>query len=79
MGLTILLAATGALGIQQSGSNSSDGAQLVFMGIYMIVFAATLFIYELLQICPIPYLNMAFMKNFGFLYGPIGRGMYTLL
>jgi hypothetical protein len=36
LGLPFLLSATGALGVKASGSDSADGAQLVFMGIYMV-------------------------------------------
>jgi hypothetical protein len=79
IGLPLLLATTGALGVKASGTYSSDGAQLVFMGIYMIVFAGTLFLYELIQLLPLASLDLFYKKNFGFMYGPIGRGFYTLL
>jgi hypothetical protein len=75
VGLPVALAACGALGV---GESSGD-VNIIFMGIYMIVFAANLFIYEALQLCPLEYLDLVYKMNFGFLYGPIGRGAYTLL
>lgn len=79
MGIPFLLAVTGAFGIQQSSNYSSEGAQMVFVGVYMVAFAAILFIFEVLQLVKIPYLDEMYRKNFGFMYGPIGRGLYTLL
>lgn len=90
--MPLLLAATGALGIQASStqgsgsvalassSKTNESAQLVFMGIYMVMFAFTLFFYELLSLLPeIPWLSFQMRKNLGFMYGPIGRGAYTLM
>ena len=90
--MPLLLAATGALGIQASStqgsgsvalassSKTNESAQLVFMGIYMVMFAFTLFFYELLSLLPeIPWLSFQMRKNLGFMYGPVGRGAYTLM
>jgi len=79
LGIPFLLSVTGAFGIQQAKDYGELGFQMVFMGIYMIVFAAILFTFEVLQLVKIPYLNEEYRKNFGFMYGPTGRGLYTLL
>ncbi len=84
VGIPLLLAASGVLGIMyvnqlNGGGNSNENVQIVFMGIYMIVFAMTLFTFEILQLLPIKSLDDMYKKNFGFLYGPIGRGSYTLM
>ena len=79
----VLLAFTGAVGIKQSSdTNAKESASIIFVGIYMIVFAATLFIYELLKIFPVSisaYTDSIFKKNFGFLYGPYGRSFYLVM
>ena len=83
--IPVLLAFTGALGVKQvndSKDTSNSAASIIFIGIYMIVFAATLFIYEILKLLPdsiSAYTDSIFKKNFGFLYGPYGRGFYTLM
>jgi uncharacterized membrane protein YedE/YeeE len=83
--IPVLLAFTGAVGIKQvdtSKNGSNSATSIIFIGIYMIVFAATLFIYEILKLLPesiSSYTDFIFKKNFGFLYGPYGRGFYTLM
>lgn len=77
LGFPALLAVTGAFGIK--ASTTVDDVQVVFVGIYMIVFAATLFCYEVIQLLPCPTLDLLYKKNFGFLYGIYGKGLYTLM
>lgn len=79
LGIPFLLAVTGAFGVQQSQNYPVEGAQMIFMGLYMIAFAGILFTFEVLQLVKIPYLDSEYRKNFGFMYGPTGRGLYTLL
>jgi len=75
IGLPGLLAVTGAFGIM----NATTDVQVVFVGVYMIVFALTLFLYEIIQLLPCEVLDNAYKKNMGFLYGPYGKGLYTLM
>ena len=77
VGLPVTLALVGAYGIKES--TNIDDAQVVFMGIYLILFAAILFIFEFLQLLPLESLDLMYKKNFGYLYGVNGKGMYTLL
>ena len=79
LGLPILLAAAGALGIQGSSDYPSETVSIFFHGIYMIFFAATLFIFEIVIMFPGNKVDMVFRRNLGFMYGPIGRGLYTLV
>lgn len=72
-----MVAATGALGVKDSNSVNDTG--VIFVGIYLIVFAAILFAYEMAQICPIEAFDLPMKRNFGFLYGPNGKGLYMLL
>lgn len=76
-GFPLFLAVVGALALKYS-TDISD-AQVVFMGIYLFLFAAILFIYELLQVLSCPALDLMYKKNFGYLYGIYGKGLYTFL
>ena len=69
------MAATGALGVGQSNGDPA----VIFVGIYLIVFAGIEFIHEIAQIIPHKALDDLWKRNFGFLYGPIGKGSYFLL
>lgn len=71
------MAATGALGVKNSSSVNDTG--VVFVGIYMIVFAGILFAFEMVQIYPTETFDLPMKKNFGFLYGMFGKGFYMLL
>ena len=63
---TVFLAYTGAAGIMYAQS-ISDGvvgsaatkqaSSMVFQGIYMLMFAALLFIYECVQLCPCEFID----------------------
>ena len=66
MCFTVFLAYTGAAGIMYAQS-ISDGvvgstatkqaSSMVFQGIYMLMFAALLFIYECVQLCPCEFID----------------------
>lgn len=73
----VFLAATGALGVGSASSINDTGT--IFVGLYMIIFAAVVFIYELSQMCPGKSLDNLMKRNFGFLYGTIGKGLFILL
>jgi len=77
LGLMVFMAAVGALGIGKSDSVNDTG--VIFVGLYMIVFAAIVFIYEISQILPSKSLDTLMKKNFGFLYGYVGKGLFLLL
>ena len=83
-GIPIFLAAGGVLGVKWVNDNPNSGSSdertnIVFLGIYMIVFALVLFLYEVVSILGNDFLDLQMKKNFGFLYGPIGKGLYTLM
>ena len=77
MGISVMMAATGALVVAKA--DGVDDTGIVFIGLYMCLFAAILFCYELIQIKPIEKLDGIYKENFGFLYGPNGRGIYMFL
>ncbi len=77
IGFMLFLAAVGALGV--GASNNIDDTGVIFVGIYMILFAAIEFIFEISQVMPWEALDTFIKKNFGFLYGMIGKGMFITL
>lgn len=77
LGLGIMVAATGALGLKESSSVDDTG--IVFVGIYLLIFATILFVYEFVQIYPCQFCDLPLKRNFGFLYGTNGKGLYMVL
>ena len=67
----------GALGIGESNSVNDTGT--VFVGLYMIVFAGIVVVFEISQILPSQTLDLFMKKNFGFLFGYIGKGLFFIL
>jgi hypothetical protein len=77
MGLMIFMAAVGVLGVLNA--NNVDDTGVIFVGIYLVIFAGIEFMYELAQVQPLESLDTLVKKNFGFLYGLNGRGCFFLL
>ena len=75
--MLFFLAATGALGIAEV--NGTGGASTVFVGLYLIIFAAIVFTNEIAQNANIEALETFYKKNFGFLYGMVGKAMFFIL
>ena len=76
LGLMVMMSATGVLGIKNSSSISDTS--VVIVGLYMILFAAVLAIYEIIQIYPCSLIDLVYKKNFGFLYGLMGKSGFTI-
>lgn len=51
----------------------------IFIALYLFNFAIILFAFEVIQIRPCQYLDDIFRRNFGFLYGPKGKGFFVIL
>ena len=77
MGMMIFMAAVGALGI--GSANSINDTGVIFVGLYLIIFAGLVVFYELAQILNWERLDMFMKKNFGFLYGVYGKGFFILM
>lgn len=75
LGMAIMTAASGALGVKNAGSDAGLG----FIGLYLILFSAILFTFEVIQIRPCEALDNIYKRNFGFLYGMNGKCTYILL
>lgn len=76
-GLMVFLAATGALGI--GSANNINDTGLIFVGLYLIVFAGLVFFYEMSQVLNWERLDTFMKKNFGFLYGVIGKSCFEIM
>ena len=76
LGLAVMMAALGVLTLLEFNSITDTAA--AFLAAYMIVFAILLFTYEVMWWAAIPWLNKMLRKNFGFLYGLKGKGMYLI-
>ena len=76
LGIPVFLAYTGAMGLATLTSYTADSTAIVFQAIYMLMFAALLFIFEAVQICPCGPVDNILKRNFGFFYGVYGKGSY---
>jgi hypothetical protein len=78
IGLSVMMAALGVLTIISVHENGVGDLAEPFLASYMILFAALLFFYELMWWRPLPGINKSLRKNFGFLYGLRGKGLYLI-
>mmetsp|Transcript_26060 Transcript_26060/g.38532 ORF Transcript_26060/g.38532 Transcript_26060/m.38532 type:complete len:198 (-) Transcript_26060:149-742(-) len=79
MGLAAMMAALGIMTlINFAGGQTTDDFSEAFLAVYMILFAALLFTYELMWWMSMPAINKVLRKNFGFMYGMRGKGLYLV-
>mmetsp|Transcript_5963 Transcript_5963/g.13173 ORF Transcript_5963/g.13173 Transcript_5963/m.13173 type:complete len:171 (+) Transcript_5963:77-589(+) len=74
MGSSIFMAATGALSMATASGINDTG--LIFVGLYIMIFSAIIFLYELAQLSKWEKFDSFMKKNFGFLYGVIGKSAF---
>lgn len=81
MGCALFLSATGAYAVKNVGNVSGIDAQtgLIFVALYLMLFSAILFTFEVTQFRPCPAIDDYYKRNFGFLYGATGKGFYMVL
>ena len=77
IGMMIFLAATAALGIGSATSINDTG--VIFVGLYVIIFAGLVTFYELAQVLRWERFDEFMKKNFGFLYGIYGKSFFILM
>lgn len=77
-GLAAMMASLGVLALLEFNGKSADDYSEAFLSAYMIVFAFLLFLYELMWWKGIPFINKTLRKNFGFMYGIKGKGLYLI-
>jgi hypothetical protein len=78
MGLAVMMAALGVLTIIEVNRKGFKDFSEPFLACYMVMFAVLLFIYELQWWKAVSHINKSLRKNFGFLYGLRGKGLYLI-
>lgn len=77
-GLCAMMAATGALSIMGFGSVNGNQLSHFFVALYLLLFAALWFTFELMTIRPVDYIIAEFKRNFGFLFHPLGKALFII-
>mmetsp|Transcript_82592 Transcript_82592/g.239093 ORF Transcript_82592/g.239093 Transcript_82592/m.239093 type:complete len:206 (+) Transcript_82592:118-735(+) len=79
MGLAGMMCALGILTlIEVNNRGKINDFSEPFLAAYMVLFSVLLFTYEVMWWTPVPTLNRAVRKNFGFMYGLRGKGLYLI-
>jgi hypothetical protein len=73
-----MMGALGVLTIIEVHKSGLGDFSEPFLAAYMVMFAILLFIYELQWWQAIPHINKSLRRNFGFLYGLRGKGLYLV-
>lgn len=76
MGLAVLMAFAAVNGIMKIVEFRLD---TVFVAVYMLIFAAILFLFELCQFKYVACIDNVFRRNFGFMYGSRAKALYIIL
>mmetsp|Transcript_19243 Transcript_19243/g.60526 ORF Transcript_19243/g.60526 Transcript_19243/m.60526 type:complete len:181 (-) Transcript_19243:148-690(-) len=77
-GLCAMMAATGALSIMGFGSINGNQLSGFFVALYLLMFAALWFTFEVMQIQPIDWIVFHLHRNFGFLFHPMGKALFII-
>uniref|UniRef100_A0A7R9YBB3 Uncharacterized protein n=1 Tax=Pinguiococcus pyrenoidosus TaxID=172671 RepID=A0A7R9YBB3_9STRA len=76
IGCSIFLASVAALSMANVQDADGDKqAEIIFVSIYLILFSGIMFSFEITRYFPNDTLEAIFLRNFGVLYGPAGRGL----
>ncbi len=51
----------------------------MFIAAYMLFFSTLLFVFEAVEIRPVEWLDHLLRRNFGFLYGAMGKSFFIIL
>mmetsp|Transcript_10904 Transcript_10904/g.17757 ORF Transcript_10904/g.17757 Transcript_10904/m.17757 type:complete len:185 (-) Transcript_10904:873-1427(-) len=76
MFLCVLIAATAVIGIESINGVETSGK--IFVATYMLFFSSLLFMFELMDIRPIEWVDHMLRRNFGFLYGTMGKSLFII-
>jgi hypothetical protein len=74
----VMMGALGVLTIIKVHESGPGDFSELFLVAYMVMFVVLLFIYKLQRWQAIPHTNKPLRRNFGFLYGPRGKGLYWI-
>lgn len=78
MCLAAMMATLGVLTLIEVHRGGVRDLSEPFLASYMILFALLLFIYEIMWWSPVASVNKGMRKNFGFMYGLRGKGLYLI-
>jgi len=56
-----------------------DAVEKLFVIAYMLFFSVLLFAFEAIQMRQIEWIDHLFRRNFGFLYGALGKSLFIIL
>lgn len=59
--------------------NGVETSGKLFIASYMLFFSTLLFMFELVEIRPMEWVDHMLRRNFGFLYGTMGKSLYIIL
>lgn len=76
--LAISMCTLGVLGLMNKKIRSMDHFSEIFICVYMVLFSAILFFYEFMWWMTIPKINLYLRKNFGFMFGMKGKGLFLI-
>mmetsp|Transcript_26602 Transcript_26602/g.39529 ORF Transcript_26602/g.39529 Transcript_26602/m.39529 type:complete len:195 (+) Transcript_26602:47-631(+) len=74
--LCCLMAVTACMGV--ASVDGIDDSGEIMVAIYMIIFAAILALFEVIQIKPCESIDHVYRRNFGFLYGTKGKAFFII-
>lgn len=74
--LCLLMALTAIIGIEYV--NDVQTSEKLFVATYMLFFSTLLFVFELVEVRPIEWIDHLLRRNFGFLYGVVGKSLYII-
>lgn len=77
VGMTVMMAAAGALSLAALDTSDNPASDF-FVGLYVILFAAILFVHEVNLMFPVQTIDQILRKNFGFLFKALGKGAFIL-
>lgn len=59
--------------------NGVEASGKMFVACYMLFFSSLLFMFEFVEIRPVEWVDHMLRRNFGFLYGTMGKSLYIIL
>jgi len=76
MALCVLMFSTACVGAQTIDGVNKAGR--IFIVVYMLFFSGLLFLFEVIQIRKVEWLDHMFQRNFGFLYSVVGKAFFVI-